>query len=254
MESIKRNLIEGLVRNSLNDLILSNLSIDEYESKISDKRAIVVGFFVEEELPARDLSNFIDRSNHPVFDTEVSPAPTPDGYFMVFVEIERDEKFPKTLIEILNDVENLTNIEKWTFQSPRNEEGTDLSAESLIDALVLDQNEIIEKSDEPEDGPELSVPEPDDKPDTKDLAEFWKNACVDSFLLENDRLILNHFGIKHQFEIIGSIPEDVAIIPDDQNARILQHMVGPAYGVFATDQGLIVENGPEQRLIRSLDR
>ena len=64
--NLRSNINEGLTMNALDGLITPMLSIDEYESKISDKRAIVVGFFVQEEDPANDLSNFIDRSSHPI--------------------------------------------------------------------------------------------------------------------------------------------------------------------------------------------
>lgn len=253
MASIKSNISEGLVRNALDHLVLPMLSIDEYESKISDKRAIVVGFFVDEEMPARDLSNFIDRSNHPILDTEVSPAPTPEGYFMVFIEIERDEHFPENLIKMLDDVENLTNIDKWTFQAPGKEDVIDLSVKALKSCITLDQDDIIDQPDVDDEQSNDMVPEPKNDDNAEKLAEFWKFATVDSFLLEGNHLTFNHFGNTHRYKILAPVQETLAILTDDTDARRLQHILGGAYSVFATNHGLIVENGIKQRLINKID-
>jgi hypothetical protein len=172
---------------------------------------------------------------------------------MVFIEMERDENFPENLVKMLDDVENLTNVEKWTFQAPRNEDPIDLSVENLADNITLNQDEIIEEPDESNDTPEDSVPEPKSD-DASDLAEFWKFATVDSFLLESNSLTLNRFGNEYRFEISKDIPSDIAIIPDDTDSRAMQSLLGGAYSVFATKQGLIVENGSDHLLIKPLDR
>jgi hypothetical protein len=85
-------LIEGMQANDLDFLIMPLISIDEYESKIDDRRAVVIGFYVTDNDPASELSAFIEKGTVPVLDTEVSPAPTEDGYYMVFVEMDRNEK------------------------------------------------------------------------------------------------------------------------------------------------------------------
>ena len=73
-------LKEGMRENDLDDLVLPLITIDEYVSKIGDdKEVIVVGFFVEDEDPANDLSRFIDRSVTNILDTDVSPVPNEEG-------------------------------------------------------------------------------------------------------------------------------------------------------------------------------
>ena len=79
-------LNEGLRPDDLEDLVLPILSIDEYESKIEDD-GIVVGFYTQYKDPANDLNRFIQKSAIDILDSEVSPAPTEDGYFIVFVEL-----------------------------------------------------------------------------------------------------------------------------------------------------------------------
>lgn len=140
-------LSEGLTRNALQHMVLPLLSIDEYQSKISDKRVIVVAFFVKQEDAAIDLSNFIDQSHNPILDTEVSPSPTPEGFYLVFLELQRNEDFPKNLLSILDEVENLVEIPSWDFDCYKTEGPFKLTMENMVKHIVLDQDEIIEIPD-----------------------------------------------------------------------------------------------------------
>jgi len=106
-------LTEGLRRGDLNHMILPLISIDEFLSKIDDRTVIVVAFYAYEEDPAHDLSNFIERSPTNVLDTDVSPAPTREGYYVTFVEIKRDQKFISKLLKILAEVDNQSEAAFW---------------------------------------------------------------------------------------------------------------------------------------------
>jgi hypothetical protein len=111
-----KSLYEGLSSGDLDDLLIPLLSIDQYESKIDDD-AIVVGFYVKDLEPANDLNRFIQKSAIAILDSEVSPAPTPEGFYIVFVEFTRDLEVKKKLKDILNDIKNLVNIQPhdWSF-------------------------------------------------------------------------------------------------------------------------------------------
>ena len=100
----------GLKAGDLDDLVSNLISIDEFESKIDNEEAIVVGFKVDDKEPAQDLSRFIEKSTVDLMDTEVSPAPDTDGKYIVFVEFSRDKAFPHNLVSVLKSMENLTNI------------------------------------------------------------------------------------------------------------------------------------------------
>ena len=251
----RSDISEGLTRHSLDNLIMPMLSIDEYESKISDRRAIVVGFFVEEEDPAGDLSKFIDRSSQPILDTEVSPAPTPDGYYMVFVEIQRDENFPAVVMGMIEEIENLCKIERWTFQCPKQPDPIDLSEKALRKHIILDQDEILELPDDPEPESVNKVPEPDvaDEEDAIDeSADFWKAAAVDTIMLDGNELVLSVRGTTHRFRMVESISKDLVIMPEDGSARRVQAILGPAYAVFATNVGIMIEDGKHQKFIKEI--
>ena len=110
----KRRINEGLRTGDLKDLVSNEISIDEFESKI-DTDAIVVGFYIEHENPAKDLSSFIESGVYDVLDTEVSPAPDEKGNYVVFVEFLRDSKFPTNLKRVLDGLKSLTGNSNWSF-------------------------------------------------------------------------------------------------------------------------------------------
>lgn len=148
-------LNEGLTFNALEDLVLPLITIDQYESKISDRRVIVTGFYVDDQDPADSLSSFIDRSSHLILDTEVSPNPAINGKYIVFVEIQRDENFPKILIDLLKDIKSLCKIDlsSWMFDAPDLSDPLPVTFENLKNNIILDQDDILEL---PSDIDELS--------------------------------------------------------------------------------------------------
>ena len=246
----KSKISEGLSRKALEHLVQPVLSIDEFESKISDKRCIVVGFYCGDADPARDLSYFIDRSSQPILDTEVSPAPTPDGYYVVWVEIQRDSHFPQVLLDVLSEVDNLSTVKQWQFQCPGHKDPENLTKESLEKQIVLDQSQIPDTTDDDVDqGPDEEEPAPEphdsdeDEPnDTNILKEFWQSANVDYVIVENNSLTLQRYGSSYTYHMSVDIPENVALLSESSDARHLQRLVGPKYAVYATPTGFVVEN------------
>jgi len=130
-------LIENLFPGDLNDLVLPLISIDEFESKIDDQRIIVVAFFVFDKAPAEDLCAYIEKSNIATMDTEVSPATTSEGYYIVFVELKRDKKFPKELVDLVSQIDNLVNIDNWHFKVYQNPKIYDLTKSNLENQVEL---------------------------------------------------------------------------------------------------------------------
>lgn len=107
-------IIEGVEYGDLQSLVSSNVSIAEFEPKTgTDNDVVVVGFFCKDEGPAEDLATFIEKSVIDILDTEVSPNPDEDGFYLVFVEVE-NENLMKTVLELLDDVSRLTEIEEWS--------------------------------------------------------------------------------------------------------------------------------------------
>ena len=139
-------LNENLMTGDLDHLVLPMVSIDEYSSKIDDARVIVVGFYVSDREPATDLCIFIEKSAVKTLDCEVSPAPTPEGYYLVFVEMDRNKEFPSRLIDLIHEINNLVDISSWQFKPYcDHSEIQELDLENLQKHVELDSQKVADK-------------------------------------------------------------------------------------------------------------
>lgn len=112
-----KNITEGVEHGDLQSLVKNIVSVGEFEPKTgTEDEVLVVGLYCDDEGPANDLAKFIERGDIDILDTEVSPNPDDEGYYMVFVEIKNDKDAMIATMNILLDASRLTNIEEWTLQ------------------------------------------------------------------------------------------------------------------------------------------
>lgn len=126
---LKSNLSEGLMLGDLDELVLPLISIDEYESKISDDN-LVVAFYVRDKEPGKDLARFLSKSEIDILDAEISPVPNEEGNYLVFVEFLRDKSFIDDLLTLTDSMSGLTSIDRWEFKAYK-KQLEPLSAENL---------------------------------------------------------------------------------------------------------------------------
>lgn len=121
----------ALREGDLKNTVLSNLSIDEYEPKTGDANdVLVLGFNVSEDAPGKDLYHFLNNSIVEIRDVEVSPNPNTDGHYMVFVEIDRNDKVIENIKSLVEEVERLSGKLQWEFKTP-------------VEESMLDFNDIL---------------------------------------------------------------------------------------------------------------
>lgn len=179
-------LNEGLKENDLADLVLPLISVDEYESKIDDD-AIVIGFYVQDNDPAQDLNRFIQKSAVNLLDTDVSPAPNEDGYFLVFVELMRDSALPGKIMDILESLEGLTAIRanQWKFKPYGHTDMFDANRETLRDQVDLQPNSE------------------DDEDELGDLGEFFKPSLLDDMQILGESITLHRRGYQRTMQLLA---------------------------------------------------
>jgi len=222
---------EGLQRNSLNWLVQPVLSIDQFESKISDQRVIVVGFYCTDRAPAEDLSRFIDLSGQPILDTEVSPAPTAAGHWVVWVELARDTAFPQVLTALLSEVDNLTTVSQWQFESPGVTAPLLLNRDNLQQRLILDPAEV----------PAAEATDATNATDnTAALAEFLRPAWVDRLLIEGNVVTLLRGQQTRRVKITTQCPDQLVWLTETAASRELAEWLGPEYSVWPAEQGCVL--------------
>ena len=125
-------LNEGIDYKDFVRQIFPVLSIDEYEAKTgSDDETVTLAFTVKGKQASDDLASWFEKGYDFVIDAQVSKGEVRRGKHVVFVEMERRSKVPERIIEILQDLETLTNLEMsdWTI------EVNDTEIEADIDQL-----------------------------------------------------------------------------------------------------------------------
>ena len=161
-------LRENLEMGDLNRLVHNELHIDEYKSKMgTDADVCVVSFKVSGKEPSADLVSFIEKGYDFVLDADVSSGEKEGGDYLVFVELERTEQLPEQILEIMEDIMNLTEqkIEEWRVRYYKSTSDNDLTQESLANVIPLTPEAYDAKyGDEDE---EVDSTEPEDI--TKDL-------------------------------------------------------------------------------------
>lgn len=131
-------LFEGLERHDLKRLVSTRVTIDEYKSKIgSDEEIVVVSFEVDSKEPALDLVSFVEKSYEWVVDADVSSGEVSDGSYIVFVETERTPEVPGNLMQLFEDLENLTDIKmnEWKVEYAKPQKDIELTLDSLRDSI-----------------------------------------------------------------------------------------------------------------------
>lgn len=129
----------GLQQGDLVDLVNTVVEIDSYQSKMgNDADIVVLSFTVNEKAPGKDLVDFIERGYSFVLDADVTSGELDDGYYKVFVEMERDKDVPQQIMELMDGVSKLTGIDNFKYRYYKSFKSQPLTAESLMQTVPLD--------------------------------------------------------------------------------------------------------------------
>lgn len=107
-----RILRESLEHGDLKRLVHDELHVDEFKSKLGDDQdVVVVSFKVASKEPANDIVSFVEKGYEWVIDADVSSGEMDDGDYIVFVELPRDKDAVERIMEMMQDLMNLTEQE-----------------------------------------------------------------------------------------------------------------------------------------------
>jgi hypothetical protein len=136
----KKLLRENLELGDLKRLVHSELHIDEYKSKMGDDADVcVVSFKVSGKEPSADLVSFIEKGYDWVLDADVSSGEKEGGDYLVFVELQRTEELPGQIMQLMDDLMNLTEQEltEWRVRYYKSSVDHELTEEVLKDIIPL---------------------------------------------------------------------------------------------------------------------
>lgn len=182
----------SLRNRDLENTVLKKISIDEFEPKTGDENQVaVVGFYANSEEAGTDLYNFMSHSVIENRDIELSPNANEDGYYMVFVEVDRNEELLNSIKSLAEEVERVAGKLNWQFKTPYLEEYTSFGeAEKYVqqdseDYLTaadykaklegdFDKVNDVEQEEEQEGVP--LIPQEESTIKTEDIMEFLHNT------------------------------------------------------------------------------
>ena len=99
----------GLRAGDLKNCVYKVFEIDSYKSKMGDDKNIVtLSFSVNQELPAKDLMNFLETGYEFVLDADATAGEQSDGTYKVFVELQRSKNVGNEILEIVDGVKKIS--------------------------------------------------------------------------------------------------------------------------------------------------
>ena len=221
----------SLYEGDLADTILKQISIDEFHPKTGESdEVVVVGYLVTEESAAKDLYNFINNGVVPFRDVEVSPNPNPDGYYMVFVELDRDEGVTENIRSMTKDIENVAGELNWSASTHLTDDSFPLSSTEIEQYIIEDPEQYVGRD-------EFEEQQMNQETESKNSAilEFLKDSNVLDASITENVLSMRSMTDSATLEIVGfgnkEIMKDIgiaesAIKPYDSVIRTFNVMLG----------------------------
>lgn len=148
MNNNHQQLDEGMEIGDLKRLVHPELHIDEFRSKLGrDEDVAVVSFKVSTKEPAADLVSFCEKGYDWVIDADLSSGEMDDGAYLVFVELDRTPELPKNVMDLMNDLMNLTeqSISDWRLRYQTSQTDHELSEENIASICPTTSEEYIRK-------------------------------------------------------------------------------------------------------------
>lgn len=146
--------------------------IDSYQSKMgTDDKIVVLSFRVKPTQAAEDLVNFIEKGYDFVLDADKTSGEQTDGYYRVFVEIERNKNIGPQIMEILDGVRKLSDLKEFKFRYYKNFRSQPAD-QATLETIV------------PKDGNEYSIRK--NETAMENYKNFFANSYVDEVIMEGD--------------------------------------------------------------------
>lgn len=244
----------SLNHHDLRYTVSKKLSIDEFEpktGKISD--VLVLGFYVSDEEAAQDLYKFIDSGAINVNDVEVSPNPNPDNYFLVFVELARNDKVLKKIRKLVADIENLTGPLQWIASTHLTDEYYPLKDKEIEQYVITDPNKYMTRDEWEKARIESNKLAEEIHQRDNWIAEFLKSSLASTIQLDEQTLELGNRTNTAKIKIVayGEAQEvletlnihDKAIKPLTSDFRRLNTILGEMRAVPIEDYIVIFHPG-----------
>ena len=232
--------------NELQDLVLPKLSIDEFSPKTGDnKDVMVLGFYVKDKEPAKDLSHFIENGAYDILDVESSPASNDDGEYMVFVEVKRDDNFFELTEKVVDDLGNIMDIDGWKYKPYYSEDEFDRTNQGWKSYVITDPDKYVSKEEFTEN---LMIQQKQEY--NESIGNFFLESLISNVTLDEQEdkstLSINNGRRSFSYDLLNFGEAD--IMEDVSSEPILDRTTEDIFLERCLGKGYTVNNFSDQRL------
>jgi hypothetical protein len=145
-------LNEGLDYHDMKGQIDPKITVDEYAAKMGkDSDIVTLTFKTNSKLSAEDLVAWLEIGYDYILDASVSDGEIEPGKWLVFVEMKRRSNIPEKIIQVLEDLDTLTDIKAKDYTVTIKDEDYDADVNMLKQVMVLSPNDYKKLEDDEEE-------------------------------------------------------------------------------------------------------
>ncbi len=145
-------LNEGLDYHDMKGQIDPKVSVDEYAAKMGeDSQIVTLTFILKNKEAAKDLVSWLEIGYDYILDASVSDGEVEPGKWLVFVEMKRRSNVPEKIVQILKDLETLTDRDVKDYVLKINDEEYDANEDVLKQVIILNPREYEREKGEDEE-------------------------------------------------------------------------------------------------------
>ena len=114
-----KRIIEAFEVGDLDEILMPEIGIDIYASKIgSDQNIIVLSFLINDRQAAIDVVDFFEKGYDFILDADISSSEITPGSYLVFVELLRRTRNIEQIFMLVDDLSAASglNRKEWKFQ------------------------------------------------------------------------------------------------------------------------------------------
>jgi len=163
---------EGLDYHDLEGQLLPKVTVDEYAAHMgNDSEIVTLAFTIKNKQAGDDLCDWFERGYDFVLDAQVSEGEISPGKYLVFVEMNRRSTVPARIIELLKDLETLTDMKLSDWTIIVDDEEYEPTEEVLKQVIVISPHNYREEKEKEEE----------------ELNEMRENAGLDVKSIHSDK-------------------------------------------------------------------
>jgi hypothetical protein len=241
------NLTEGLGRHDLAGFIDKVFTVDQYKSKMgADEDIVVLTFKSHDKHPAIDLMEFIEKGYPFVLDADISAGEERDGKYSIFVELERSNKVPRQIDQLLAGISQLCDIYDWRFRYYKQIKSVPFSVDLAEEIIPLSQDNYYDKLREIK---------------TQELNAFLNKGSLDSVKLQKDSKLKLEKPYAESLEVDfidhgdytqlkESVSGPIQLDPVSVSQTIFLEKYLGNYEITKIDNKFLIKNGDQAILIK----